>query len=269
MNPAEKEKSQETSTKMESNSAGNPDSSSIETRVDQDTTDQQQDQQQSQQPSGSKKAETTRMLRTFDRLTPRYCDDNKNKRKATMSNSADEDTASAAKKAAVQSGGAKKEYSKLKTLVPALTEREDLSKVEIIEETIRYIDALHHQLANRGINPPNQSLETEEQQTQQQPETNPENTSAEPLKALLSGDSSVPRPRRIAAATGAQASGSSNISAETSNTVAPSSVITSTSSERSSTGDVKAAVENIQAMFAAYLENHRSTNNSSSDDSNS
>ena len=94
-------------------------------------------------------------------------------------------------------------------------------------------------------------------------------TSAEPLKALLSGDSSVPRPRRIAAATGAQASGSSNISSETSNTVAPSSVITSTSSERSSTGDVKAAVENIQAMFAAYLENHRSTNNSSSDDSNS
>ena len=94
-------------------------------------------------------------------------------------------------------------------------------------------------------------------------------TSAEPLKALLSGDSSVARPRRIAATTGAQASGSSNISAETSSTVAPSSVITSTSSERSSTGDVKAAVENIQAMFAAYLENHRSTNNSSSDDSNS
>jgi len=268
MNPAEKEKTQETSTKMESSSAGNPDSSSIETRVDPETTDQQQNQQQSQQPSGSRKAETTRMLRTFDRLTPRYCDDNKNKRKATMSNSADEDTASAAKKAAIQSGGAKKEYSKLKTLVPALTEREDLSKVEIIEETIRYIDALHHQLANRGINPPNQSSETEEQQTQQ-PETNPENTSAEPLKALLSGDSSVARPRRIAATTGAQASGSSNISAETSNTVAPSSVITSTSSERSSTGDVKAAVENIQAMFAAYLENHRSTNNSSSDDSNS
>ena len=126
---------------------------------------------ESKQPSGSKKAETTRMLRTFDRLTPRYCDDNKNKRKAT-SNVSDEDT-SAAKKTAVQSGGAKKEYSKLKTLVPALTEREDLSKVEIIEETIRYIDALHHQLANRGINPPNQSSETEEQQTQQ-PETNPE-----------------------------------------------------------------------------------------------
>ena len=33
MNPAEKEKAQETSTKMESSSAGNPDSSSIETRV--------------------------------------------------------------------------------------------------------------------------------------------------------------------------------------------------------------------------------------------
>jgi hypothetical protein len=69
--------------------------------------------------------------------------------------------------------------------VPALTEREDLSKVEIIEETIRYIDALHHQLANRGINPPNQSSETtEEQQTQQQPETNPESKLLQNLSAI-------------------------------------------------------------------------------------
>ena len=120
------------------------------------------------EPSGSKKTETKRMLRTFDRLTPRYCDDNK-KRKST-SNSAQEDS-SAAKKAATQSsGGAKKEYSKLRTLVPALSEREDSTKVEIIEETIRYIDALHHQLAARGVS----QETTEEQSTTQQPESNPE-----------------------------------------------------------------------------------------------
>ena len=40
------------------------------------------------------------------------------------------------KKAANSScSGTKKEYSKLRTLVPALTEREDLSKVEIIENS--------------------------------------------------------------------------------------------------------------------------------------
>jgi len=43
----------------------------------------------------------------------------------------------------------KTEYKKLRNLVPALQERSDITKVEIIEETIRYIDALHHQLASR------------------------------------------------------------------------------------------------------------------------
>ena len=81
----------------------------------------------------------------YDRLVPRYCDADR-KRKA-----ASEAEAEAAKKPS-QGGGAKKEYSKLRTLVPALSERDDLSKVEIIEETIRYIDALHHQLAARGVN---------------------------------------------------------------------------------------------------------------------
>ena len=50
----------------------------------------------------------------------------------------------------------------------------------------------------------------------------------------------------------------------------PTSSITSSSSasssDRSSSRDVKAAVENIQAMFAAYLEQHQSS--SSSDESN-
>ena len=103
-------------------------------------------------------------MRSFDRLLPRYCDDPK-KRKAASE--IVEDTP-AKKVASTSNSGTKKEYSKLRTLVPALSEREDLSKVEIIEETIRYIDALHHQLASRGV-----SQETEEQQTQQ-PETNPE-----------------------------------------------------------------------------------------------
>merc|ERR1712203_1101371 len=179
----------------------------------------------SQKKSGmDDKAKLNKLMTTYDRLMPRY--NSEAKRKMEDSESASSSEASSKAKKSCQNTAAKKEYSRLRTLVPALTEREDLSKVEIIEETIRYIDALHHQLASRGINPPNQSSETEEQQTQQ-PETNPENTSAEPLKALLSGDSSVARPRRIAATTGAQASGSSNISAETSNTVAPSSVITS------------------------------------------
>lgn len=214
---------------------------------------------QQQQPSCSKKAETNRILRSFDRLLPRYCDDSK-KRKAA-SNSVEDSSTPAKKPANPSGGGTKKEYSKLRTLVPALTEREDLSKVEIIEETIRYIDALHHQLAARGV-----SQEPEEQQTQQQPETNPENPSASPLKALLSGESSVSRPRRTG---GAAPSGSSNISAGTSsNSTTPNITTTGSSSERSSTGDVKAAVENIQAMFAAYLEHQRNTN-SSSDDSNS
>ena len=139
--------------------------------------DEESDQQiQQQQPSGSNKAETNRILRSFDRLLPRYCDETK-KRKAP-SNSSPEDVSAAKKTAASTSGGAKKEYSKLRTLVPALTEREDLSKVEIIEETIRYIDALHHQLAARGV-----SQESEEQT--QQPETNPESKSLLTLKSLI------------------------------------------------------------------------------------
>jgi len=235
------------------------DSSSQDKNSTTETTDDHEvnPETQQQQPSCSRKAESNRIFRSFDRLLPRYCDDQK-KRKAP-SNSG-EDILTPAKKAANSScSGTKKEYSKLRTLVPALTEREDLSKVEIIEETIRYIDALHHQLASRGI-----SQESEESQTQQ-PETNPENPSALPLKALLSGESSVSRPRRTG---GATTSGSSNISPGTSsNSTASNIAATGSSSERSSTGDVKAAVENIQAMFAAYLEHQRST--SSSDDSNS
>ena len=96
-------------------------------------------------------------LRSFDRLLPRYCDEKTNKKRKLE----------AAAKSEVElkklvNNNAKKEYSKLRTLVPALTEREDLSKVEIIEETIRYIDALHHQLATRGL--PNTAIEHQEAQ---------------------------------------------------------------------------------------------------------
>lgn len=95
--------------------------------------------------AGTSRAENQRILRSYDRLVPRYCDQDSKKRKHA------EDLERSAKR--LQSSGAKKEYSKLKTLVPALSEREDLSKVEIIEETIRYIDALHHQLAQRNLEP--------------------------------------------------------------------------------------------------------------------
>ena len=95
---------------------------------------------------GSKaSADQNRILRSFDRLVPRYCDDSRKRKSTNVPLETPE--CSEAKKI-----GTKKEYSKLKHLVPALSEREDLSKVEIIEETIRYIDALHHQLASRGVN---------------------------------------------------------------------------------------------------------------------
>ena len=81
-------------------------------------------------------------------------------------------------------------------------------------------------------------------------------TAVAPLKTLISGDgASRSRRERGQSSTGAPSSGHS------------SHYQSSSSSDRSSSGDVKAAVENIQAMFAAYLENQR--HSSSSDDSNS
>ena len=102
--------------------------------------------QENPQPSSSTSSETTakpKKMPHYDRLVPRYSDE-RPKRKAAEASGETSDSKAAKK------SGAKKEYSKLRTLVPALTEREDLSKVEIIEETIRYIDALHHQLASRA-----------------------------------------------------------------------------------------------------------------------
>ena len=107
------------------------------------------DQDNPQPSSSSSSSEKPKKTQPhFDRLVPRY-ESNRPKRKAATEASETSDSAKVAKKS-----GAKKEYSKLRTLVPALTEREDISKVEIIEETIRYIDALHHQLASRATNEP-------------------------------------------------------------------------------------------------------------------
>ncbi|KAK2143857.1 hypothetical protein LSH36_807g00121 [Paralvinella palmiformis] len=39
-----------------------------------------------------------------------------------------------------------KEFEQLRILVPALSEQQDVNKVTVIEETIRYIDHLHNQL---------------------------------------------------------------------------------------------------------------------------
>ena len=101
----------------------------------------------------------------FDRLKPRSSSaiDHPNSSSSNSSSSASmkrrssdgNDTPSSSSLGASTSSDSKrakkfqKEYSKLRSLVPSLTEREDSSKVEIIEETIRYIDALHHQLATR------------------------------------------------------------------------------------------------------------------------
>ena len=106
----------------------------------------------SQKKSGmDDKAKLNKLMTTYDRLMPRY--NSEAKRKMEDSESASSSEASSKAKKSCQNTAAKKEYSRLRTLVPALTEREDLSKVEIIEETIRYIDALHHQLASRTIEP--------------------------------------------------------------------------------------------------------------------
>jgi len=82
---------------------------------------------------------------TFDRLKPRNCT-SELKRKASSSPSQTNEDCGDAK---VRKTEFKREYSKLRKLVPALNARNDITKVEIIEETIRYIDALHHQLAAR------------------------------------------------------------------------------------------------------------------------
>ena len=77
----------------------------------------------------------------MDRLKPRHL-----KRKSDSSSSEIDQQQTEAK---VSKNEVKTEYRKLRKLVPALHERKDITKVEIIEETIRYIDALHHQLASR------------------------------------------------------------------------------------------------------------------------
>ena len=85
--------------------------------------------------------------------------------------------------------------------------------------------------------------------------------SAAPLKTLLSGDTSA-RQRRTSPGR------SFSTTTSTSSDGMPIPAATS-SSDRSSSGDVKAAVENIQAMFQAYLENQQRHSSSSSDESTS
>ncbi len=121
---------------------------------------QQQQAASTSSSSVTTKRTTSSTLASFDRLVPRYCDESGRKRKGGDLGEAEPEA-----KRASKSCSAKKEYSKLRNLVPALSEREDLSKVEIIEETIRYIDALHHQLAARAINA-NQSSEAAETSTE-------------------------------------------------------------------------------------------------------
>ncbi len=110
---------------------------------------QQQERQQQQQQQAQ--------LCCFDRLKPR------GKRKREEDGESVDGASSSSGSKELGCGGKKwrKEYQRLRTLVPALEERgENISKIEIIEETIRYIDALHHQLASR-FDPEGQQSETD------------------------------------------------------------------------------------------------------------
>ncbi|XP_060570921.1 uncharacterized protein LOC132729219 [Ruditapes philippinarum] len=45
-----------------------------------------------------------------------------------------------------------KEYSRLRDMVPAIAKKQNISKVTVIEEAVRYIDELHRALASRLTN---------------------------------------------------------------------------------------------------------------------
>lgn len=154
--------------------------------------------------------------------------------------------------------GFKKEYCRLKTLVPALSDREDLSKVEIIEETIRYIDALHHQLAIRMDQHQQQREERGDDGQagggdagQQEQSVTHVTQCSPPLRdtsGLDANTSSAPHSSEGAVAT-------SDAVTSPPPPPPPSQLLSSSSSSASmsSPRDLKAAVENIQAMFNAYL----------------
>ena len=140
--PDKKNKEGETSPRTE-NSDGDDDPGTHQhkRRTNEERCSSASNPQQPQQPPAQQ--QRTCSLASFDRLKPRL---------SGMKRKNEGDEAGGETGDDALDGGSKrisfrKEYGKLRSLVPALTEREDLSKVEIIEETIRYIDALHHQLA--------------------------------------------------------------------------------------------------------------------------
>ena len=101
--------------------------------------------------SNEDKVKMNRVLSSYDRLLPRYGGNTEKRKNEESAESASSSSEGASKAKKSCNNSTKKEYSRLRTLVPALSERDDISKVEIIEETIRYIDALHHQLAARNV----------------------------------------------------------------------------------------------------------------------
>ena len=164
--------------------------------------DEEESNEKSGDDSKTFSSSTKSNLVCFDRLKPM--------RKRTFDHDESDD-----KSRQQRSKKTKKEYGKLRNLVPALNERSDLSKVEIIEETIRYIDALHHQLATRMTEASSSPTSTS-------------STASSPLQTLPSTSASA--------------------------AFRPLASSSSTSAAMSSPGEIKAAVENIQAMFALYLE---------------
>jgi len=175
-----------------------------------------------------------------DRLKPRHL-----KRKSDSSSSEIDQQQTEAK---VSKNEVKTEYRKLRKLVPALHERKDITKVEIIEETIRYIDALHHQLASR--------LHTDSDRSQGNSSTSSGNHSTaassrregEPLRSIDSscGDATVSR------------------------TDHPSTQPDASPSTASHSGDdtkaLKEAVENIQKLFSIHLLQQENGDNEDSTD---
>ncbi|KAH3887609.1 uncharacterized protein LOC127844304 [Dreissena polymorpha] len=56
-----------------------------------------------------------------------------------------------------------KEYGKLRDMVPAIAKQRKISKVEVIEQAVRYIDELHKALASRLGHSDSNSCEGKEQ----------------------------------------------------------------------------------------------------------
>lgn len=191
----------------------------------------------------------------FDRLKPRNSTHDM-KRKLTSSSDQKNEDDNGSKVRKVEF---KREYSKLRKLVPALNARNDITKVEIIEETIRYIDALHHQLAAR-MHSQNSNSTSDEQINE------PKREAGKPLRQLDgSGQTSTKDNTESSTSSNLNFSTHSRSNNDNSSTLPTSAAISiapstssiannqTSSAQETSIKDLKAAVENIQKLFSIHL----------------